>query len=69
MIGYFICMAIDEISRMADQYDVSPARVIIWEKEGRRVCAVRGQPVIRANYTHTAHLDFRTKNHDARTGQ
>ena len=55
----------DEIIALADRFNVSPGRVLISEKEGHRVCAVCDEPVIRANYT--AHLDFRKKNHDAKT--
>jgi hypothetical protein len=51
-------MAIDEIETVANQCDVSRGRVIIWEKEGRTVCAVCGGPVIRAAYNQPTHVDF-----------
>jgi len=59
-------MAIDEIGTLADQCDVSRGRVIIWEKEGRMVCAVCGGPVIRAAYNQPTHVDFRVKTHQAK---
>jgi len=59
-------MAIDEIGTMADRCDVSRGRVIIWEKEGRKVCTVCGEPVVVASYNQPMHLDFRVKAHDAR---
>nr|AOS95230.1 hypothetical protein [uncultured bacterium] len=59
-------MEIDEIGTVADQCDVSRGRVIIWEKEGRKVCAVCGGPVIRAAYNQPARVDFRVKAHEAK---
>jgi hypothetical protein len=37
-------MAIDEIETLADHCNVSRGRVIIWDKEGRKVCAVAVNP-------------------------
>jgi hypothetical protein len=54
-------MAIDEIDTLADRCKVSRGRVIIWEKEGRKVCAVCGEPVINAAYNQPTHMDFRVK--------
>lgn len=54
-------MAIDEIETLVDRCNVSRGRVIIWEKEGRKVCAVCGEPVIVAAYNQPAHVDFRVK--------
>lgn len=40
-------MAIDEIETLVDRCNVSRGRVIIWEKEGRKVCAVCvGSPLL-----------------------
>jgi len=59
-------VAIDEIPALADKYNVSPARIIIWEKEGRRMCQVCREPIIVAGYDKPTHVDFRTKSHEAR---
>ncbi|RZU35442.1 hypothetical protein [Edaphobacter modestus] len=59
-------MAIDEIGTLADRCNVSRGRVIIWEKEGRKVCAVCCEPVIVASYIQPTHVDFRVKTHEAR---
>lgn len=59
-------MAIDEVETLADRCNVSRGRVIIWEKEGRKVCAVCGEPVIVAAYNQPAHVDFRVKTHEAK---
>jgi hypothetical protein len=59
-------MAIDEIETVADRCNVSRGRVIIWEKEGRKVCTVCGEPVILAAYNQLAHVDFRVKTHEAK---
>lgn len=61
-------MAIGEIETIADQCNVSRGRVIIWDKEGRRVCAVCGGPVIVAAYNQPAHVDFRVKTREAKIG-
>jgi hypothetical protein len=59
-------MAIDEIGVLADRCDVSRGRVIIWEKEDRKVCAACGEPVIVASYSQPTHMDFRVKTHEAK---
>lgn len=59
-------MAIDEVERLADRCNVSRGRVLIWEKEGRNVCTVCGEPLIRAAYNQPVHVDFRVKTHEAK---
>jgi hypothetical protein len=38
----------DEIDTLSGRCNVSRGRILIWEKEGRKVCTVCGEPVIRA---------------------
>jgi hypothetical protein len=59
-------MAIDEVGMLADRCNVSRGRIIIWEKEGRRACAVCGELVINAAYNQLTHVDFRVKTHQAK---
>lgn len=56
----------DELAAIADSCDVTLCRALIWDKEGRRVCAVCRGPVIQANYNQTMHVDFGVNAHQAR---
>jgi len=60
-------MTVDEIGTLAEQCDVSRGRVLIWEKEGRKLCTICGGPVLSASYGQPTHVDFRVKTHEAKT--
>lgn len=59
-------MTVDEMDELADRCYVSRGRALIWEKEGRKTCAVCGEPIIMAAYGRATHVDFRVKTHEAR---
>ena len=58
-----------EITDLIDKYAVSRGRVLIWEKEGRNLCAECGEPVLVSPFERPTHLQFNVGGHHAQRGE
>lgn len=57
----------DEIDTLAGRLQCLPRPHLDIGKEGRKVCTVCGEPVIRANYGQATHVDCRVQTHAAKS--
>ena len=55
-----------EVKHLATKYAVSRGRILIWEKEGRHLCADCGEPILVSRFERPMHVRFNVGGHHAR---